>query len=161
LLYIPNVGFGVSRIIIPAIPALAIIWAHGFNKILNSKNKKVISIIFILIISGFVVAEFTKLSLSAKEWNFYDEDFKWIQSNTNKNDIFMASGQCIPYNINRQTIYPKANNLEKSDYIFVNQNFKLDRKTIIDNNLLSEIKGKSQIIYKNDKTKTEIYKIKQ
>jgi len=161
LLYVPNVGFGVSRIIIPAIPALAIVWAHGFNRILNPKNKKIIFIIFILIISGFVFAEFTKLTLASREWSFYDDDFNWIRANTEKSSYFMAGGQCIPYNTHRQTLYPNTQNIEKADYVFVNQNFKLDRRTIIDDDLLSEIKSTGDLIYDNEKTKTEIYKIKQ
>jgi len=161
LLYIPNVGFSVTRIIIPAIPAIAVIWAHGYNKILSYKLKKIIPVIFLLIISGFVFAEFTKLTLAAREWKFYDEDFEWIKANTDKNDLFMVSGQCIPYNTDRQTLHPNANNIEKAKYFFVNQNFKLNTKTSIDDNLLSEIKVKSEIVYKNERTQTEIYKIKQ
>jgi len=160
LLYIPNVGFGVTRIIIPAIPALAIVWAHGFNRIL-SYNKKIVSVIFILIISGFVFAEFTKITLSAREWNLYSQDFEWIKSNTNKNNIFIAGGQCIPYNIDRQTVYPESDNIDEAEYVFVNQDFRLDRRTIIDDKILSEIKEKSEIVYKNERTKTEVYRIKQ
>ena len=161
LLYIPNVGFGVSRIIIPAIPALAIVWAIGFNKILNPKNKKIVSMILILIISGFVFVEFTKLTLASREWNFYNDDFNWVKANTNKNDIFLASGQCIPYNINRQTVYPEQYKIKEPDYVFVNQDFKLDKRVILDDDILSEIKSKSELVYNNPHTKTQVYKIKQ
>jgi len=161
LLYISNVGFSVTRIIIPLIPALAIIWAHGFNKMLSYKHRNIILVVFALAISGFVFAEFTKITLAANEWNFYNEDFEWIKANTQKNTLFMASGQCIPYNINRQTISPSNENLEKAGYVFVNQNFKLDARVIIDSKLLSEVKDKSSLVYSSSKTGTQIYRIKQ
>jgi len=161
LLYISNVGFGVTRIVIPAIPALAVIWAHGFNKILNYRYRKTIIVVFFLIISGFIFTEFTKMTLAAREWNSYNQDFEWIKDNTPKNALFMARGQCIPYNIHRQTIYPDIKNLEKAEFVFINQDFRLDTRTIIDEKLLSEIKDNSDLVYSNSRTKTEIYKLKQ
>jgi len=161
LLYISNVSFAVTRIIIPAIPALAIIWAHGFDKILNSRYKKIIVLVFVLVMAGFVFSEFVKITLAANEWNFYEDDFEWIKNNVDETAIFMAGGQCISYNIIRQTIDPDINNLEKADYVFINQNFRLDKKTPVDDKLLSEIRKKSDIVYKNEKTKTEIYKLKR
>lgn len=161
LLYVPNVGFGVARIVMPALPALAIIWAHGFNKILIYKHKKIILLVFILVVSGFIFTEFVKITLAAREWNFYEQDFKWILSNTQKDSLIMARGQCIPYNIERQTVSPLIENLENAQFAFINQKFKLDTRTIIDDSILSEIKINSDLVYSNDRTKTEIYKIKQ
>jgi len=160
LLYILNVSFSVTRIIIPAIPALAIIWAHGFDKILNSRYKKVAVLIFVLVIAGFVFSEFVKITLAANEWSFYDGDFEWVKNNIDKTAVFMAGGQCISYNIDRQTVEPNTNNLKKSDYIFINQNFRLDKRTQVDNTLLSEIRKKSDIVYINEITQTEIYRLK-
>lgn len=160
LLYVPNVGFGVARIVMPALPALAVIWAHGFSKILDNKYKKIILLVFILVVSGFIFTEFAKITLAAREWNFYEEDFEWVRANTQKDSIIMARGQCIPYNIERQTVNPAAENLENAQFAFINQKFKLDTRTIIDDSILSEIKSGGGLVYSNARTKTEIYKIK-
>ncbi len=158
LVYIANVGFGVTRIILPAIPAIAMVWAHGFSKLL-AKHKKLISILFILIIIGFVAAEFAKISLSANEWAVYKEDFEWVTQNTDKNELIMAKGQCLSYNLERQNIYPTEENIEKADYIWVNQNFRLDPRSILNQELLKSVEDSSEIIYKNTETGTTIYKV--
>jgi hypothetical protein len=79
--------------------------------------------------------------------------------NTNKNDVFLSGGQCISYYIDRQAVKPGIKNLENVNYAFVNQYFKVDTLSIINNELLSEIKTKGKIIYRNEETKTEVYKI--
>lgn len=161
LLYIPNVGWFVSRMFLPAIPALALVWGVGFNKIgIKLKNlKKYFNLLIMLIIVGFVLGGFFKLTLASNSWNFYNDDFDWIKSNTNDNSLFLAGGQCLPFNIERQALYPEGNNLEKVDYAFVNQDFKLDGRVLVSEEQLSEIKAKGEIVYNNDKTKTEVYRI--
>ena len=160
LMYIANVGFSVTRIILPILPAIAIIWAHGFNRLLNNRYKKVVSIIFILIISGFVSTQFIKITLATNEWSVYKNDFDWTKENTDKNSLFMVGGQCIGYNVNRQTSWPSEENIEKSDYIWINQNFMLDKRSILEEKLIKKIEEKSEIIYNNDNTKTKIYRVK-
>ena len=71
----------------------------------------------------------------------------------------MTGSQCISYNIDRQTVAPDAPNLKNSDYVFVNQNFRLDRRSIISNDLLREIKSKGTIVYSNSKTGTEVFSV--
>ena len=113
-----------------------------------------------LIIIGFVFVSVLKINLAASAWRTYEKDFSWVKSNTNRDSIFMTNSQCISFNINRQTHYPSAGNLDEADYAFVNQNFKLDNAAFFDSKLLSQIKAKGKIIYKNEKTGTEIYEIK-
>lgn len=161
ILYVPNVGFSVTRIILPALPAIAMIWAHGFGRLLNSKYRKIISALFIVIICGFIFTEFVKITLAANEWDTYKKDFEWIKSNTNKNVVFMAGGQCLTYNLNRQTLYPLEKNIEKSDYIWINQNFRLDKRSIVSKDILNLIdKNNFKEVYYNDITSTIIYKTK-
>ncbi|MBI2651794.1 glycosyltransferase family 39 protein [Candidatus Woesearchaeota archaeon] len=159
LLYVGNVGFSVTRIIMPAIPAIAVLWAYGFGEMLKPKYKKLILAFFILIISAFIFAESAKIIIAANMWKSYNDDFGWIKANTAKNSIFMAGGQCIPYNIERLSVSPNIENLKKSDYAFISQNFKLDKRVAINNTLLTEIK-KGKLVYKNNKTGTEIYSSK-
>ena len=161
LLYVANVGFAVSRMFLPAIPALGVIWAMGLQIIAKKFKSKIFKPLIILIIFGFIFAGAAKLMLASNLWDSYKDDFEFVKENTGKNDVFLAGGQCITYNINRETLYPGINNLGKADYAFVNQNFGLDRKTVISSEFLEKIKAKGKIVYRNENTKTEIYKLKQ
>ncbi len=158
LLYVINAGWSVIRFMLPAFPALALIWANGLDSLRNLKFKDIYLKIIFLIVIGFVLASFVKINLAANAWDIYKEDFAWIKSNTNKNDIFLLGSQCVSYNINRQTVSPEIENLEKTDYIFVNQEFRLDKRAALKTNLHDKARNNSQIIYKNEKTKTEVYK---
>ena len=161
LLYVLNVGFGVTRIILPALPAIAILWAHGFDRLTKLKWKKFVWTVLILIIAGFVFAESVKIGLAANEWNFYEQDFEWAQANTSKNSVFVAGGQCLGYNLERSALQPSEINIENADYIWVNQNFRLDKRSVLDDVLLKEVQDKGlQIAYQNSKTGTIIYKVK-
>ncbi|MBI2653388.1 glycosyltransferase family 39 protein [Candidatus Woesearchaeota archaeon] len=157
LLYILNASWSVSRFMLPAFPAIALIWAQGLNKI-KFKGQFLVALI-ILIAVGFIFTSILKISIAAREWNFYMEDFEWAKDNTKKESIFISGSQCVSYHIGRQTISQKIINLEKADYAFVNQNFRLDNRAKIESDLLLEIKKRGNIIYSNEKTKTEIYKI--
>jgi hypothetical protein len=144
---------------LPAFPAIAMIWAHGLEKIKFKSSRNIFRIILILIIVGFTSTSILKISLAANLWDSYSNDFEWIMQNTNKNDVFLSGSQCISYYIDRQAVKPGIKNLENVNYAFVNQYFKVDTLSIINNELLSEIKTKGKIIYRNEETKTEVYKI--
>ena len=158
-----NVGFSVSRIILPAFPALAVLWAFGYKKLTDKINsKKFINILTILIVIGFIAAELLKILIAANAWEFYKADFEWVKSNTNHDAVFIANGQCVPYNIERTSLYATNENMEKADYEWINQNFWLDKRSILDTNLLKLLQsGKYKIAYSNDQTGTKIYALKQ
>ena len=160
LLYIVNASWSVSRFMLPAFPAIAMIWAHGLEKIKFKSSRNIFRIILILIIVGFTSTSILKISLAANLWDSYSNDFEWIRQNTNKNDIFLSGSQCISYYIARQTVKPEIENLESANYAFVNQDFKVDRLCMLNNEMLSEIKTKGKIIYRNEETKTEAYKFR-
>jgi len=160
LLYVVNAGWSVIRFMLPAFPALALIWANGLDNIKNLKLKNIYLKIILLIVIGFVLASAIKIYLASNAWDLYKEDFAWIKSNTNKNDIFLLGSQCVSYNINRQTVSPEIENLEKAAYVFVNQQFRLDKRAALKTDLLEKARNKGQITYKNEKTKTEVYKTK-
>lgn len=83
----------------------------------------------------------------------------WAKDNTGKNSIFMTGSQCISYHISRQTASPQTNNIKNADYAFVSQDFRLDRRALIEDDLLSEVKKNGKLDYSNEKTDTQIYKI--
>lgn len=159
LLYVINASWAITRFLLPAFPALAMIWGHGFDKIKPANIKKILILVIVMIIAGFIFTSLIKISLAAKSWNSYNDDFEWVNSNTAKNVIFLTGSQCISYDIGRQTISPSLSNLYAADYAFVNQDFRLDRLALFDGAVLSAIKGNGRIVYSSEKTKTAIYKL--
>lgn len=161
-MYAVNVGLSVSRMLLPAFPALAAVWALGYDKLTNKlKFKNAIFLIAILIISGFALTEFVKLKFASNSWDFYEKDFEWVRLITSQNAIFIAEGQCIPYNIKRTSVYFSEENLKKTDYIWVNQNFNLDRRSVLTNEKLNLINSKNyRIVYENNITGTIIYDVR-
>jgi 4-amino-4-deoxy-L-arabinose transferase-like glycosyltransferase len=160
ILYVMNASWSVARFLLPAFPAVALIWAYGMQKIETLKIKKVFMVLISLIMMGFVLTSFVKIGFAAAAWNIYSDDFDWIKQNTNKEDVFLTSSQCIAYNIERQTVSPEIENLEKADYIFSNDDFSLDRRAELTPNIIKELnKDNIEIVYENEKTKTKVYKI--
>jgi hypothetical protein len=157
MLYILNATWTVARYMLPAFPALAMIWAHGLQKI-KTQTRKIIIVMIAIVIIGFVAASFIKVSLAAKAWDFYNEDFEWAKSNTNENEKFLTGSQCISYNMGRQTAAPETDNLEKADYVFANQNFRLDRMAILSPAIAKKL-DENKKVYENKETGTRIYKI--
>lgn len=161
-LYVINVGWAVSRMILPAFPAIAVLWAFGFEKLQGCNFRKLVNLVFILVVIGFVFAEFAKMRLAADAWEFYSTDFDWVKTNTKSNAVFVANGQCVPYNIERTALYANGENLGKADYVWVNQNFALDKRSIFGDQLLKAIESENySVIYSNKKTGTMIYSTKQ
>lgn len=160
LLYVINASWAVSRFLLPAFPAIALIWGHGLKEIKYKNIKNLLMLLITIIVIGFVFTSFIKISLASKSWNVYNKDFEWVKSNTNKNSIFITASQCISYNIQRQTLSPYPENLENADYIFSNQNFKLDKLAILDGQILNSIKSNGyKMDYYNNKTGTSIYSV--
>jgi len=160
LLYVINSSWSVTRFMLPAVPAIALIWAHGLEKIKHEKTRKLLIAMILLIIAGFIFTSFVKIAIASKSWDFYKDDFEWVKSNTAKNSIFIISGQCISYNIERQTLSPEIINLENADYVWVNQDFRLERMSILDKDFIEELdKRNAELVYENKKTKTRVYKI--
>ena len=99
-----------------------------------------------------------KVKFAANSWDSYKEDFEWVRENTNQNSIFIAEGQCIPYNIERTSLYATEENLGKANYVWINQNFKLDVRSILTNEKLQSVKSKNyDVAYEDKRTGTRIY----
>ncbi|MBN4049091.1 glycosyltransferase family 39 protein [archaeon AH-315-M20] len=165
LLFELNVRPAVSRIVLPAMFAVAFIYGSGFDSILNKFPKfgKIILVLTIMIIGGFVFAETVKFKLAADSWDFYQEDFDWVKSSTNKDDVFLIQSQCIQFKMDRTQLIPTeeerifSNNY---DYVWINQEFKLEPQSVLYDWQLDKLKNKNmQLVYENKRTKTKIYKM--
>lgn len=158
VLYAANVNWSVTRMFLPAFPALAVYWAAGVQFFESKISHKWLKIALSLLITGLVLSEAAKFYLSARQWDFYTDDFEWAKSNTPADAVFASNnGQCISYNIERTAYHAVAKDIEKADYIWINNKFRLDRVIPIDDTVKSSIKS-STLAYSNDKTGTLIYK---
>ena len=128
ILYVINVGPLVSRMLLPAIISLAFFYGIGLDRVMAKYKRSgiLLSIAVILIAAGFAMTETAKFTIASRSWDFYQEDFNWVKSNTNKSDIFIAGGQCIPYHTDRTSLFPSNLKTGSYNYIWVNQDFWLD-----------------------------------
>ena len=159
-LYVINTSNAYSRLLVPVVPLLSAIWGLGFSFVIDKlrKFKTIIFFLLTILIIGFVAAEFVKVTLASRAWNFYDDDFDWVKKNTGKDAVFVVGGQCLSYNLNRFTLNPTVDNINKADYIWVNQNFRLDMRSVLDEQALKLIQSKNyKIAYSNKDTGTAIY----
>jgi len=158
LVYLVNTRWFGARLLLPVIPFMAMVWAKGLNSI-KIKNAYVFIVLAISI--GFVAVEAVKISVAAKEWSLYSQDFEWAKSNSKEKDIFYGNGQCLSYNINRLVIdHTSPFEPGKVDYAWANNKWKID--FAMNDASLAEIKnsGKLKIVYDNPDTGTAIYKAK-
>jgi len=156
-LYIVNVGWFGSRLLLPAIPFMGILWAKGMNSI---KINKVYLIIILVIGAGFIITESIKISIADKEWGVYAQDFEWARSNSIEEDIFYGNGQCLSYNINRLVVPHTAPlDFNEVDYIWVNNKWRIDFH--MNEKSLNTVKNSDKliIVYNNTSSGTTIYKV--
>jgi 4-amino-4-deoxy-L-arabinose transferase-like glycosyltransferase len=158
-LYVINVGPLVSRILLPAIISLAFFYGIGMERIMaRYKLRTLLPLLVLLISAGFVITEAAKFTIASRSWDFYQEDFNWVKSNTNKDDVFIVGGQCISYHIDRTSLFPSEIKTGSYDYIWINQDFRLDKRSILSEEDFQEIENKNkELVYDNQKTGTKIY----
>ena len=162
LYHVITTGKAYSRFLLPAFPVFAVVWAVGFDRISSFKAvKKPYSLLIVVCIIGFIAAGFVKTALTNNEWNLYQEDFKWVRENTEKNARFVTDGQCLAYQLNRE-VYPwndKKLVFDSNSYVWVNQNLRLEHTSILEEDKVKEIEGNNSLslVYFNDKTGTRVY----
>ena len=167
VLYIGNAGFSSARFFLPAIPALGMLYGVGCKNMIETKKAAkfrisplFFNIILFSIIIGLVAAECTKIYLASREWNRYGDDFDWIRKNTKKDDLIIPGAQCLYYHTQRGTLKGIAENLKNANYVFVNKNFNLERRSIASKEILEQIKKNNyRKVYENKETGTRIYRI--
>ena len=161
ILYVMSLGIVSARFILPAAPALAILWAVGLDNVLRKfASFKIAAVAVVLILVGcifvFSAVESAKTAIAAKSWSAYNEDFNWVKQNTPANALVAYRGQCLSYNVHRFSNY----DLSKADYAWVNQNFRLEPISVIEPDVLQKVQQDFAPVYESNKTGTFIYKRK-
>ena len=163
LLFELNVRPAVSRIVLPAIFGLALMYGIGMDKLLRRYTNvgKVLLILIIAVICGFAVAEVIKFKLASDSWSIYKEDFNWIKANIPKETVLLNGGQCIRFRSERKILFAEEDiNSNNYDYVLVNQDFKLEPQSIMTKKQLDILSKKNlQLVYDNKKTNTKIHRV--
>src|SRR3989338_1028694 len=159
-----------ARLFLPALPAVAILWATGVPAL--PKNK-LIAAVLIVIATGFVSAEAFKTYHAASLWNPYIEDFSWARDNSGQNDIFFAPGVCSAFYLNREVYLTdfeprfyglfNASNLREHNvkFVFANTLFIPAMESRFPEMLMPILNPSEdfKLLYANKATGTEIYRV--
>ncbi len=157
LLYVVNVGPFVSRMLMPSLIVLAIIYGRGMEKLIGwiGKERMMIAATAMLC-TGFVLAIGIKFLVATHAWSFYKEDFDWVKSNTPKDTIFLAGGQCVPFHLERSSLPKTEVGKNIYSYAWLNDGFLLDKHSILSGDrTLLEKEGFGKM-YENKRTGTVI-----
>jgi hypothetical protein len=155
--YIMNLNAAYSRLVMPMFPALAMLWAVGFDRNLSTEKRQIVFLLFIAVAAVFVTADFSKAFIASNAWNRYEEDFLWIRENTPKDSFFYYRGQCLSYNINRHVDF-RLNRPEA--FIWINPDFPLEPVAQLNTTILHEFSNYT-LVYSNEATGTEIYRVRK
>ncbi len=172
VLYVANVGPFVSRMLMPAVIALAIFYGRGADAMIgaseargkkskkwNFLTEKRALFVFVMICIGFVIMLTGKFFLASQAWGFYSDDFSWARQNTPKDAVFLVGGQCIQFHIERATIFPSQIQKKEFEYVWVNQDFKLDPRSVLEKSSQEQLNAiPLEEVYHNAKTGTFIYR---
>lgn len=161
-----------ARLFLPALPALAMIWALGIDALMTRRKIRYAVLLFLIVISlTFLSTVSLKTVLAAKAWNTYEIDFNWIKDNTKKEDKIFTIGQCFSYYFDREVYLadydPLKYNLighgllkqENIPYVWSNQQFYLDPQSILPEEVYQRFENSFLLVYANDDTGTKIYKV--
>ena len=113
-----------------------------------------------LVVVGFVFSETVKFGLASKSWNSYNEDFSWVKTNTNKENVFLLGSQCLPLRMDRKAVFPSTDITKNTyDYVWINQNFKLEPQSMLNEQHRKIVEEMNlELVYENKKTGTRILK---
>lgn len=162
--FVVNTGLVSARYFLPAAPAVGILWALGLDAIMRKfasfklfNAKFSVAAVFAVVIAciiAFSAVEAAKTAVADRAWSVYDDDFQWVKANTPENALIGYNGQCMSYNVHRFSNY----NLEKVDYVWVNQGFRVEPVSIVEPDVLDRIESDFTPVYENKKTGTVVYK---
>jgi 4-amino-4-deoxy-L-arabinose transferase-like glycosyltransferase len=154
----PNINF---RLFLPAIPAIAILWGIGFEKIISTQknyfSRKLIFIVLIFLISIFVFGEFIKVHVAGNNYSKFEKDFLWMKENLPEKAMIIPSSANLVYYSERQSIPLKGKmDLSKIYYWFDSSLIWKDKSKI--NISEYELNKHFELLYHNNKTNVKIYK---
>jgi len=158
-----------TRMLIPIMPAIAILWAIGFNSIIkkvNLQKKMIITFVLLSLIAvSFAGIIIFKSRIASNEWNRYDKDYVWIKENMPKDALFYSNGQCLTINTERNARFLPLNKEDykyiKTGYFFFNEKFNIEPQVTLteEQQKFIQKQTKCAIIYSNPQTGTSICKI--
>lgn len=164
--YLFIVGDTTTGYLLSGLPALALLWGFGFFSIIKhfNKFKKLILLIFILIIIGFISSAFIKIAYTNNAYSFYQHDFDWIKENIPETSVVYFNDQSLTYNTNQFSRFFLNLSELKTGFILVSQNYTFNSgRAVLPEETLKEIENSSRfvLVYNNNITGSRIYEIKE
>lgn len=102
------------RLFLPALPAVAIVWGIGFEKVLSFKHINRMAILLIIgCILVFSAGEIAKAKIAGMQYANYETDFNWVKENT-ANTNFYPYSIVLVYYLDR----PVVKNYTQAQYYF-------------------------------------------
>ncbi len=157
-----------ARHFLPAIPIIACMWGIGvsnlFLRLQKYSNstflKKLVVVLFICIIVGFVFVEGVKNVVATKQWERYDTDYDWVKGHTPTDALFYWDAQGLSFLIDRPTAPLTNITSAKKGYFWVQE--EKDARGRVSSMIRSLPVSHEQVslVYENNMTRTKIYKLK-
>jgi 4-amino-4-deoxy-L-arabinose transferase-like glycosyltransferase len=106
------------RLFLPAIPALAVLWGFGAERVFGFKMSSSLKGCFVILIALCIVVfsacEIFKAGVGASQYKVYGADFSWVKENTPKSAVFYPYSIVLCYYLDRFV----AVNYTSADYYF-------------------------------------------
>lgn len=154
------------RYFLPIFPAVALLWALGFGKIIELlKTKRAKIFIYVLLIGciiTFSFGEIVKVKVAAGTHAKYVEDYEWAKQNLPKSALLYPASRSLILNIDRLGV-PRDELKEyfpynESDvYYWYDERFLYDDFGELRLNL-TKLQLNHELIYENNKTGVKIFK---
>jgi 4-amino-4-deoxy-L-arabinose transferase-like glycosyltransferase len=166
LIFLLEVGNVLMRYALPCFPALAIMFAVGFNHLASkSRNlRQTMLVALALLIVVFVLTVFLKHLIAVWSFHQFQPDFDFIKNNTGKDVILYYNGGCISMRTDRYSLFFNPIRPEKfrsNSIIYLNKNMFAEPFASIPVAQQEKIIRQTNctIIYSNLQTKTSLCKI--
>ena len=150
--------------LLSGIPALAAIWGFGFFVITKmfARFKKLILLLYILISLGFVMSAAVKIIYTNNSYQFYQEDYDWLNANVPQDKIIYFNDQTLTYNTHRQSITFSNTTELRNGFVMVNQQYNLNSGlAILPQDMVADIEKNPRfvLVYSNNRTSSKVYEI--
>ncbi len=152
--------------LLSGIPSLAALLGVGFYYIAKKfkKIEKIIFLLYLLIVFGFVSSALIKIVYTNNAYQFYQDDYDWIKANVPEIAVVYFNDQSLTYNTHRFSRFFSNISELKQGFILVNQNYMLNSGlAVLPESIVMEIKNSPKfiLVYSNNVTNSTIYRISE
>ena len=129
VLYVIDFGDIFLRLFLPAVPALGLVWAYGYERV--QKLGKFVPVLLILSLVAFSTIELVKPTIAAQQYLKYEQDFAWARENLPRDATIAPPSSYLVYHLNRLAadgegqVYYWIGDLEKIETLTIDSSWQL------------------------------------